>query len=97
MVDKALSPCYHSLSKAKAGLAPASSLSFPGHSLFHAACTDNTCRGDKYTDSGQTPYGTSKAYIIMFSRELATRLADKNIKVFAVQPGGCWHTCDSVA
>jgi len=49
-------------------------------------------RGDKYTDSGTTPYGTAKMYLIMFARELATRLKAlptnrAHPDVFAVQPG----------
>jgi NAD(P)-dependent dehydrogenase (short-subunit alcohol dehydrogenase family) len=55
--------------------------------LTTTSTTPHAYRGDRYTDSGQAPYGTSKAYIIMFSRELAQRLGDRRIKVFAVQPG----------
>lgn len=41
--------------------------------------------GQQYHDSGVRPYGTSKTYMMMFSRELAARVQD--IDVFTVQPG----------
>ncbi|KAJ9505127.1 hypothetical protein QJQ45_028738, partial [Haematococcus lacustris] len=44
-------------------------------------------RGDKFTGSGLVPYCTSKAYMVMFARELAARVQHRGIDVVAVQPG----------
>jgi len=41
--------------------------------------------GDKYKDSGLTPYGTSKVYMMMFSKELAARVPE--VHFFCVHPG----------
>jgi NAD(P)-dependent dehydrogenase (short-subunit alcohol dehydrogenase family) len=44
-------------------------------------------RGDKYSDSGMTPYGTSKIYMMMLAKELSTRVPE--VDFFCVQPGAC--------
>ncbi|KAJ9509969.1 hypothetical protein QJQ45_011431 [Haematococcus lacustris] len=44
-------------------------------------------KGGTLKESGPVAYGTSKAYEIMFARELAARLRHRDIDVFAVQPG----------
>ncbi|KAJ9508904.1 hypothetical protein QJQ45_028214, partial [Haematococcus lacustris] len=55
------------------------------------ALLDAYRRGDTLKESGPVAYGTSKAYEIMFARELAARLRHRDIDVFAVQPGA-WST-----
>ncbi|GFH06170.1 WW domain-containing oxidoreductase [Haematococcus lacustris] len=44
-------------------------------------------RGDKFKDSGITPYAVAKVWEIMFAKELAERVRHKGIDVFAVHPG----------
>ncbi|GFH05719.1 uncharacterized protein HaLaN_00223 [Haematococcus lacustris] len=52
--------------------------------------TFHNIRGNELKRSGLTAYGSSKAYEIMFARELASRLKHRGIDVFAVQPGVVW-------
>jgi len=41
--------------------------------------------GEKYKDSGMIPYGTTKVYMMLFSRELSTRVPE--VDFFCVHPG----------
>ncbi|KAJ9526743.1 hypothetical protein QJQ45_017511 [Haematococcus lacustris] len=62
----------------------------PAKSLAQACLLAAFLRGNELKRSGLTAYGSSKAYEIMFARELASRLKHRGIDVFAVQPGVVW-------
>lgn len=44
-------------------------------------------KGNKYKDSGMTPYAASKLYEIMFARALQQKLKGTQVDVFATHPG----------
>jgi hypothetical protein len=56
----------------------------PAHAPCPCSCS-HPLRGERYTDSGLVPYGTSKLYMLMLARELSSRVPE--VDFLGVHPG----------